>query len=102
MRKAFTSSCLALVLLVQSVISLKLNVTALSAENGSSIFQCWQMDQPFETSSQAGTSGTALLMLSDVSNLTYGVIPSNFDGGVHNAPNVQYVLPSTSEQIDLH
>ncbi|XXH00146.1 replication factor C subunit 4 [Hypoxylon texense] len=92
MKQNFAFSCLGLVLLYQGAVSLEFNVTALSAQNGSSILQCWQMDKPFETSSQPGTTGTSLLMLSDVSNLTYGIIPPNFDGGVHNAPQVQWVI----------
>ncbi|KAI4860541.1 hypothetical protein F4820DRAFT_461604 [Hypoxylon rubiginosum] len=92
MRQNYALSFLGLTILPHGAVSLEFNVTAVSAQNGSSILQCWQMDKPFETSSQPGTTGTSLLMLSDVSNLTYGIIPPNSDGGWHNAPKVQWVV----------
>ncbi|KAI0169863.1 hypothetical protein GGR52DRAFT_592451 [Hypoxylon sp. FL1284] len=75
---------LALALLLPLASPLKLNVTAIGARDGVSTIECWQMDTPFDTSSQPGTSGTAVSKLGGVSNLTYSIIPSGFDGGVHN------------------
>lgn len=83
----------ALALSLPLVSSLNLNVTAIGARDGFATLECWQMDSPFETSSQPGTSGTAMAMLSSVSNLSYSIIPSGFDGGVHNAPYTQQVPP---------
>ncbi|KAI1776289.1 hypothetical protein F4818DRAFT_457708 [Hypoxylon cercidicola] len=92
MKQNCVLSRLGLILLSQGAVSLEFNMTALSAQNGSSILQCWQIDNPFKTSSEPATSGTALLTLSNVSNLTYGIVPPNSDGGLHNAPNVQWVV----------
>ncbi|KAJ2998465.1 hypothetical protein NUW58_g300 [Xylaria curta] len=79
-------------LMLQPATSLKLNVTAISARAGSSTLECWQMDQPFNTSSQPGTAGTAQAPLGSVSSLAYSILPSNFDGGIHNAPQNQWVV----------
>jgi uncharacterized membrane protein len=69
-----------------------LNVTAITAQDGVSIFQCWQILPGFTTSSQAGTIGASILQLGNLSNMSYSVIPPGFNAGFHNAPNVQYVL----------
>ncbi|KAI0398740.1 hypothetical protein F4802DRAFT_592232 [Xylaria palmicola] len=72
--------------------SLKLNVTAIGAHHGSSTLECWETDQPFDVSSEPGTSGSAQAQLGGVSTLSYSVLPSNFDGGIHNAPRNQWVV----------
>ncbi|KAI0453351.1 hypothetical protein F5B21DRAFT_479781 [Xylaria acuta] len=85
--------------LLQQAASLKLNVTAIGARDGLSTLECWRMDQPFDTSTQPGTSGSAQAQLGNVSTLSYSILPSNFDGGLHNAPQNQYVsLPSSVGQ----
>jgi hypothetical protein len=71
-----------------------LNITAVTAENGVSAFECWQILPGFTTSSQTGTAGASQLQLGNVANASYSVIPPGFNAGVHNAPNVQYALRS--------
>ncbi|KAI0552417.1 hypothetical protein F4679DRAFT_88638 [Xylaria curta] len=78
--------------LLQQAASLKLNVTAIGARDGLSTLECWQMDQPFDTSTTPGTSGSAQTQLGNVSTLSYSVLPSAFDGGLHNAPQNQWVV----------
>lgn len=77
--------------LTQEAASLHLNVTAISAHNGSSILECWQMNQTLDTSTEPGIAGTAQVSLGNASSLAYSIIPPNFDGGVHNAPTNQCV-----------
>ncbi|KAI1378313.1 hypothetical protein F4677DRAFT_390915 [Hypoxylon crocopeplum] len=89
LRQIFSSSVFAL--WMSGVASLQLNVTAISARDGSSTLECWQVDQPFNISTEPGTSGAAVAMLSSVANLSYSILPSNFDGGLHNAPRKQWV-----------
>jgi hypothetical protein len=67
-----------------------LNLTAISASDGASVLECWQLPG-FQTSAQAGTSGALNLFLGNLSNASYTVIPGRFDGGMHNAPAAQYV-----------
>ncbi|KDQ54572.1 hypothetical protein JAAARDRAFT_49197 [Jaapia argillacea MUCL 33604] len=69
-----------------------LNVTAIAAVNGSSVFQCWALEPPFVTSSQAGTIGASSMQLGNLANASYSIIPGNFSAGRHNAPAVQYVV----------
>ncbi|KAK5636429.1 hypothetical protein RRF57_012141 [Xylaria bambusicola] len=88
---AIFASLFALPWLSREVASLYLNVTAISARNGSSVLECWQMTQPFDTSTEPGISGTAQVTLSNASSLAYSVLPPNFDGGVHHAPANQWV-----------
>ena len=66
-----------------------LNLTAISAANGSSILECWQLKNLFTVSSQAGTAGTAIEQLGSLSNASLTTLPPNFNGGMHNAPSVQ-------------
>jgi len=68
-----------------------LNVTAIWAENGASVLQCWQILPGFTTSSQSGTAGASILQLGAVANITYTVLPPGFNGGLHNAPTEQWV-----------
>jgi len=73
---------------LSNVTTPSLNLTAISASNGASVLECWQLPG-FVSSSVAGTVGALNLFLGDLSNATYTVIPSRFDGGVHNAPAPQ-------------
>src|SRR6266436_6532717 len=68
-----------------------LNITAISAQNGASVLECWQIIPGFTTSTQTGTTGASILQLGNVANMSYSVIPPNFDAGYHNAPSPQYV-----------
>lgn len=72
--------------LLQQSAALQLNITALGAADNASTLECWQMDTPFTISTQSGTAGSAQLQLGNTSTITYGVLPAQFDGGVHNAP----------------
>jgi len=78
-----------------------LNVTALWAENGASVLQCWQILPGFTTSSQSGTAGASILQLGAVSNMSYSVLPPGFNAGLHNAPTEQYVLSFLPSFIHL-
>ncbi|ROW04912.1 hypothetical protein VPNG_07046 [Cytospora leucostoma] len=69
-----------------------LNVTVIGANNGKSRFECWELDAPFMSSTQSGVVGTETTTLGDVANITYNVIPANFDSGLHNAPYSQWAI----------
>ncbi|KAI1077723.1 hypothetical protein F5B20DRAFT_551140 [Whalleya microplaca] len=71
--------------------STSLNVTAIAGVGGRSVLQCWQMRTPFAISTDAGTAGVARADLSDVRDLAYLILPSNYDGGLHTAPAKQWV-----------
>ncbi|KAI1747997.1 hypothetical protein F4782DRAFT_518764 [Xylaria castorea] len=77
---------------LQVVASLGLNVTVISSQNDLARFECWQMSSPLVQSTQFGIIGTATTFLGDVTNITYNVIPSGFDSGIHNAPSNQWVI----------
>ena len=66
-----------------------LNLTAISAENGQSIFECWQLKAPFLDSNQAGTDGAVFAQLGNASNASFAILPPKFSAGLHNAPFVQ-------------
>lgn len=66
-----------------------LNLTAISASNGASTLECWQLSAPFVVSTQAGTVGAASDQLGDVANASFSVLPAMFNGGAHRAPAVQ-------------
>ncbi|KAG5929737.1 hypothetical protein E4U53_002370 [Claviceps sorghi] len=83
-----------------------LNVTALTAANGVSLFECWQLAAPFLGSAEPGISGALKLSLGEVGNASYDVIPPRFDGGFHHAPAfhglAQISLYEGDEQVWVH
>jgi hypothetical protein len=90
-------SFIGLVLLMESLIptaeaqtATHFNLTAISAANGRSTIECWQIKKPFDVSADPGTAGTMSQQLGDLTNLTFTILPPKFDGGLHNAPFVQY------------
>lgn len=68
-----------------------LNITALSAHDGLSALECWQLLPGFTTSAQSGTAGASSLQLGNLANGSYSVLPPGFNAGLHNAPTYQYV-----------
>lgn len=73
----------------------RLNITTIAASKAISMLECWQLSAPFVQSSQAGTSGAAIAQLGLTGATSYSVLPPQFDGGLHNAPAVQYVQYSS-------
>ncbi|KAJ5545024.1 hypothetical protein N7535_006588 [Penicillium sp. DV-2018c] len=70
-----------------------LNVTVLGARDNRSTLECWALSSGFETSSTPGTAGAAALDLGGVGrNASYTALPAGFDGGLHNAPVLQWVV----------
>ncbi|KAI4088340.1 MAG: hypothetical protein LQ348_005228 [Seirophora lacunosa] len=76
-----------------------LTVTAISAKNGVSTIERWQLESPFSTSSEAGVSGVSFAQLGKAGNASYAVIPPHFNGGLHNAPAMQYVVFLSGEAV---
>ncbi|KAI1261136.1 hypothetical protein F5Y18DRAFT_210290 [Xylariaceae sp. FL1019] len=72
-------------------VATSLNITSIAGVGNHSEIQCWQMETPFTISTDAGTNGVARLDLSDADNISYLVLPSEYNGGLHNAPAVQWV-----------
>ncbi|KAL8947388.1 MAG: hypothetical protein Q9222_006327 [Ikaeria aurantiellina] len=77
----------------------RLNVTAISAKNGTSTIECWQLSNPFKASADAGVAGASFAQLGKAGNTSYALIPPKFDGGLHNAPTVQYVAFLSGEAV---
>lgn len=76
----------------QSPLSAKpnhLTLTAISAKNGVSTIERWQLKSPFATASEAGVSGVSFAQLGKTSAASYAVIPPHYDGAPHNAPQMQ-------------
>ncbi|KAK6075050.1 small secreted protein [Seiridium cupressi] len=88
--------------MAHSAWALNFNVTAVTAHNGSSVFECWQIDTPFVESTQPGIKGSATLNLGGVTNITYGVLPAGYTEPLHTAPAPQFQLsagPYRSTQL---
>ncbi|KAI0795302.1 hypothetical protein BC629DRAFT_1506764 [Irpex lacteus] len=68
-----------------------LELTAIVTKSDASAFECWRLASSFTTSTGAGTVGASTLLIDDLANATYTVIPPRFEGGVHNAPHAQLV-----------
>lgn len=66
-----------------------LEATTLVTKNNASAFECWRFASPLSTSTGAGTAGASTLLIDNLANATYTVIPPRFEGGVHNAPHPQ-------------
>lgn len=69
----------------------RLNITTIGAAKGKSTLECWQLSAPLMQSSQPGTSGAAIAQLGETGATSYTLLPPQYDGGLHNAPAVQYV-----------
>ena len=80
-----------------SATPINLNLTALSASDGASTLDCWQLSAPFVVSQEAGVSGAAIEQLGNLANGSFTVLPAKFNGGLHRAPAVQYVVPGSSQ-----
>lgn len=63
-----------------------LRITAISASNGASTIECWRLAAPSIVSSQAGVAGAAFAQFGKAGNVSYGIIPAKYDGGLHNGP----------------
>lgn len=72
---------------IQAQASTSLNLTAISASNGASVFECWAL-----RSKPASFAAASNFYLGGVSNATYSVIPPRTVVGLRNAPYVEYVL----------
>ncbi|KAJ5322064.1 uncharacterized protein N7506_011194 [Penicillium brevicompactum] len=73
----FTTTTLAL----DASLGSTLNVTVLGARHNRSTLECWALKPGFETSSEAGTSGSSVLDLGSVTgNATFTTLPAGFDG----------------------
>ena len=62
------------------------NLTGISAIDGKSIVECWQLDTPLFTSPQNGVVGGTAFELGDLANGSYLWLPANFPGTHHPAP----------------
>lgn len=74
----------------QNISTPALNITAISASNGSSILECWRLDN-FTVSQTPGTVGALSVFFGEASNVSYTVIPPRTNAGLHVAPAAQYV-----------
>lgn len=66
-----------------------LNVTAIAAKDGASTLECWRLAAPFVVSTGAGVTGAAFAPLAKAGDVSFGIVPAKYDGGLHNAPQVQ-------------
>ncbi|KAL2046917.1 hypothetical protein N7G274_000935 [Stereocaulon virgatum] len=77
-----------------------LNITSISANaQKESVIECWQLAAPFIASAAAGTAGALFAQLGKAGATSFGLLPAEFDGGLHNAPVVQYVAFIAGEAI---
>lgn len=74
----------------------KLRVPALVADaNNNTMFQCWEMDMPFQQVTEY--PGTAIAELASFGNGTYTVVPGNSYMHLHTAPFYQLVIFTAGE-----
>ena len=65
------------------------NITAISAEDGVSKFECWTLLEPFMISQTPGIVGAPTQQLGNLANASWSSLPANFPGAAHPAPMVQ-------------
>ncbi|KAL8707612.1 MAG: hypothetical protein Q9220_007399 [cf. Caloplaca sp. 1 TL-2023] len=77
-----------------------LNVTTITANTQKqSVIECWQLISPLVPTSVGGLAGGAFAQLGDAGNVSWGIIPPRTDGGLHNAPVVQFVGCLAGESV---
>ncbi|KAF9637609.1 34-dihydroxy-2-butanone 4-phosphate synthase RibB [Lasiodiplodia theobromae] len=62
------------------------------AATNASALQCWQFTTPLEVPTEPGTVGALNFPFNLSTAVEYTVIPPRFDGGLHNAPQNQFVF----------
>ncbi|ORY67801.1 uncharacterized protein BCR38DRAFT_338379 [Pseudomassariella vexata] len=87
---SYSGICLA-ALLITAQAQEHLNITALTGRDNISVLECWQFVNPFIMLTTPGRIGTQSLQLPSPANASYDIIPSHFDGVLHNAPRRQFV-----------
>ena len=65
------------------------NLTAISASNGASVLECWEITLPLTISITPGIQGAAVQQLGDVSSMIWASLPGGYVGVPHPAPSVQ-------------
>ena len=65
---------------------LRLNITAVGAQDGLSTLECWEVESPFDTPDNQASTGTQVINLGNVSALSWSVSPPGQYDGPHNAP----------------
>ncbi|CAD6591791.1 MAG: hypothetical protein ASARMPREDX12_005413 [Alectoria sarmentosa] len=88
------------------------NLSAISAVNGASVLQCWQITLPLGVSQTLGIQGAAVQQLGDVRNMTWGSLPAGYPGTPHPAPFVLYnvflsgtvriTIPNSPQEVMVH
>lgn len=79
-----------LILLTASAAAqLRLNITAVGAENGVSTIECWEMDSPSYLHDNSDVAGTEATHLGNVSTMSWAVSPPGQYVAGHNAPTNQ-------------
>ncbi|TEY73571.1 hypothetical protein BOTCAL_0076g00020 [Botryotinia calthae] len=88
----FTLPFLASYSLPVNAVPTNFNITAITASNNISIFQCWQLTDPIISTEQPGYGSEMIFQnLGAIGNATFGYLPANFPGAAHVAPASQYV-----------
>ncbi|CCD45303.1 hypothetical protein QC760_006172 [Botrytis cinerea] len=76
------------------------NITAITASNNITIFQCWQLTDPIIYKEQPGYGSEMIYQnLGAMANATFGYLPANFPGAAHVAPASQYVVFLSGEMV---
>ncbi|KAF7502496.1 hypothetical protein GJ744_005653 [Endocarpon pusillum] len=77
-----------------------LNITTIAANpQKQSVLECWRLTAPLLESSVPGTSGAVFAQLGQGNATSYGLIPPRFNGGLHNAPAIQWVAFTAGEAV---
>ena len=76
-------------------------INAITASNGSSIFECWALNPGFDVSSQQGTVGSAVIQLGDLANASYTILPAHYNAGLHHPLSPQLVIRSDSSRSSI-
>jgi hypothetical protein len=88
-------------LAASAVADLRLNITAIGAEDGFSTLECWEVDSPFYTSGDSATVGASVAHLGNVSTLSWSVVPPGQNVGPHNTPYNQQVCVYNLWQVNI-
>ncbi|KAF4589842.1 small secreted protein [Ophiocordyceps camponoti-floridani] len=95
---------------IHSLYITALNLTAISASNGRSTLECWQIG-PLKSVSTIGSPASPFYFLGDFANVTYNVFPPHTNDELHTAPAFQLVffasgttrvtLPDRSDEVTI-
>ena len=75
------------------------NLTAITAVNGASVLECWQIALPLTVLQMTGFEGIVIQELGNLDSMVWSSIPIGYRSAPHFSPMVGYVEPPVADPV---